>query len=243
MGFDEIHLHNVGRNQAEFIEVFGKRGHPEPAPGMTGRATGRHVRGARPGARRGRPADRPARPVRAAARRGRHRQGVPRRASRSDRCRGPPGPPSSTSSTPGAALGVDGHFDRDALVRDGSSAAWPGARGSSARRRPRSRRSSALTVALHLLLASMYRPSGPRRAILIDAPTFPSDRYAVESHLRLHGMDPASDLIVVQPEPGDLHPRTGGDRSGHPREPGSARRWRCWPGRTTRPARSTTSPA
>ena len=29
MGFDEIHLHNVGRNQAEFIEVFGKEVLPQ----------------------------------------------------------------------------------------------------------------------------------------------------------------------------------------------------------------------
>ena len=30
MGFDEVHLHNVGRNQAEFIEVFGREVLPEP---------------------------------------------------------------------------------------------------------------------------------------------------------------------------------------------------------------------
>ena len=34
MGYDEIHLHNVGRNQAEFIEVFGQRRPAEPAPGL-----------------------------------------------------------------------------------------------------------------------------------------------------------------------------------------------------------------
>ena len=42
-----------------------------------------------------------------------------------------------------------------------------------------------------------------RRRILIDGPTFPSDRYVVESQLRHHGLDPASDLIVVRPRPGD----------------------------------------
>ncbi len=59
-----------------------------------------------------------------------------------------------------------------------------------------------LTVGLHLLLATGYQPHGERRAILIDAPTFPSDRYAVASHLRLRGADPERDLIVVAPEPG-----------------------------------------
>ena len=60
-----------------------------------------------------------------------------------------------------------------------------------------------LTVNLHLLLASFYRPEGERTAILIDAPTFPSDRYAVESHLRFRGLDPGRDLIVVRPRDGE----------------------------------------
>jgi kynureninase len=60
-----------------------------------------------------------------------------------------------------------------------------------------------LSVDLHLLLASFFRPDGLRRRILIDAPTFPSDRYVVESQLRLHGLDPAADLIVVRPRRGE----------------------------------------
>lgn len=56
-----------------------------------------------------------------------------------------------------------------------------------------------LTVNLHLLMAAFFRPSGRRTAILIDAPTFPSDRYAVESQLRHRGLDPAIDLVVVGP--------------------------------------------
>lgn len=60
-----------------------------------------------------------------------------------------------------------------------------------------------LTINLHLLMASFFRPAGARTAILIDAPTFPSDRYAVESQLRHHGLDPERDLIVVRPRPGE----------------------------------------
>ena len=80
-----------------------------------------------------------------------------------------------------------------------------------------------LTVNLHLLMASFYRPTGTRTAVLIEAPTFPSDRYAVESQLRLHGLDPARDLIVVGPRTGRVDAadratwrppsRTTGDRS------------------------------
>ena len=60
-----------------------------------------------------------------------------------------------------------------------------------------------LTVNLHLLMSSFYRPGGSRTAVLIDAPTFPSDRYAVVSQLRHHGLDPANDLIEVRPRSGE----------------------------------------
>jgi kynureninase len=62
---------------------------------------------------------------------------------------------------------------------------------------------NSLTVDLHLLLAAFFRPSGRRSAILIDAPTFPSDRYAVESQLRHHGLDPTTELVVVRPRSGE----------------------------------------
>ena len=86
-----------------------------------------------------------------------------------------------------------------------------------------------LTVNLHLLLATFFRPSGTRTAILIDAPTFPSDRYAVESQLQLHGLDPASDLVVVRPRDGEasLSRRTIWRRPSTSIV--TAWRWRCWP--------------
>ena len=54
-----------------------------------------------------------------------------------------------------------------------------------------------LTVNLHLLLASFWRPQGNRTKILMDAPAFPSDTYALKSHLRQRGFDPDEHLIVV----------------------------------------------
>lgn len=54
------------------------------------------------------------------------------------------------------------------------------------------------TVNLHQLLASFYRPEGKRRKILADALTFPSDIYAMQSQLRLHGLDPEQHLIRVE---------------------------------------------
>jgi kynureninase len=59
-----------------------------------------------------------------------------------------------------------------------------------------------LTVNLHLLFATFFRPVGARTKILIDAPCFPSDRFVVETQLRWHGLDPAEHLLEVGPDPG-----------------------------------------
>jgi kynureninase len=60
---------------------------------------------------------------------------------------------------------------------------------------------NSLTVNLHLLMVSFYRPSAERPAILIEQGAFPSDRYAVESQIRFHGFDPSDCLIEVEPDP------------------------------------------
>ena len=52
-----------------------------------------------------------------------------------------------------------------------------------------------LTVNLHLLMASFYRPNSERFKILIESDAFPSDRYAAASQLRLHGFDPDDGLV------------------------------------------------
>ena len=65
-----------------------------------------------------------------------------------------------------------------------------------------------LTVNLHLLLVSFYRPAGGRTALLIERQAFPSDRYAAESQVRFHGLDPAQDLIELAPRNGEACLRT-----------------------------------
>lgn len=67
---------------------------------------------------------------------------------------------------------------------------------------------NSLTVNLHLLMVSFYRPTAARPAILIDRPVFPSDIYAVKSQLRFHGHDPEADLISVGPREGEHTVRT-----------------------------------
>jgi kynureninase len=65
-----------------------------------------------------------------------------------------------------------------------------------------------LTVNLHLLLASFYRPAGERTALLIERSAFPSDRYAAQSQVHLHGLDPAHALIEIAPRDGEHTLRT-----------------------------------
>jgi kynureninase len=59
-----------------------------------------------------------------------------------------------------------------------------------------------LTVNLHLMLVSFFTPGGNRRRILIERGAFPSDRYAVRSHLEFHGLDAERDLVELAAEPG-----------------------------------------
>jgi len=61
---------------------------------------------------------------------------------------------------------------------------------------------NSLTANLHLMLASFYRPRGARRAILIEAGAFSSDRHAVTSQIALRGLDPDAELIELAPPPG-----------------------------------------
>ncbi|WP_243041516.1 kynureninase [Dyella sedimenti] len=55
-----------------------------------------------------------------------------------------------------------------------------------------------LGVNLHLMMVSFYRPTPERHAILIEAGSFPTDRYAVESQIRFHGYDPATALVELE---------------------------------------------
>lgn len=62
---------------------------------------------------------------------------------------------------------------------------------------------NSLTTNLHLMMVSFYRPTRERPAILMEAGAFPSDHHALESQVRFHGFDPATDLIELQPDDED----------------------------------------
>jgi kynureninase len=61
---------------------------------------------------------------------------------------------------------------------------------------------NSLSVNLHLLMASFYRPSSDRYGILIEADAFPSDQYAVSSQISWHGFDPATGVHSLAPREG-----------------------------------------
>ncbi len=60
-----------------------------------------------------------------------------------------------------------------------------------------------LTVNLHLLMVTFYRPTKARYKIICEAKAFPSDQYAFESQVRHHGFDPADAIIEVAPREGE----------------------------------------
>ena len=65
-----------------------------------------------------------------------------------------------------------------------------------------------LTVNLHMMLVSFYRPSGKRVKIICEAKAFPSDQYMFETHVRHHGYDPDNTIIEVTPREGEFTLRT-----------------------------------
>jgi kynureninase len=67
---------------------------------------------------------------------------------------------------------------------------------------------NSLTVNLHLLMVSFYRPSGNRTKIVIEDAAFPSDSYAVRSQARFHGLDPDKTIVRLRPRDGEDTLRT-----------------------------------
>jgi kynureninase len=62
---------------------------------------------------------------------------------------------------------------------------------------------NSLTVNLHLMMTSFYRPTSKRHKILVERGAFPSDQYAVKSQIRFHGFDPAESLLELIPREGE----------------------------------------
>lgn len=60
-----------------------------------------------------------------------------------------------------------------------------------------------LTTNLHLMMVSFYQPTKSKYKIVLESDVFPSDKYAVESQLKFHGIDPKDGLILWKPRKGE----------------------------------------
>ncbi len=106
------------------------------------------------------------------------------------------------------SLGVEGHFTGELAWKDyhelltDQFARLVGARPAEVVAM------NALTVNLHLLMISFYRPTAKRHKILIESHAFPSDHFAAESQIRQRGFDPADSLVLLSPRPGEETLRT-----------------------------------
>ena len=103
-----------------------------------------------------------------------------------------------------AALAVDAHLDGATpwysyheTVRDGA-ARIVGARPNEVVCM------NSLTVNLHLMMATFYRPTKSRCKILMEDPAFPSDTYAIKSQIAHHGFDPHEALVLARPREGEF---------------------------------------
>ena len=67
---------------------------------------------------------------------------------------------------------------------------------------------NSLTVNIHLMMATFYRPTKSRFKILMEEPAFPSDTYAIKTQIIHHGLDPKDALILARPRKGEFAVRT-----------------------------------
>ena len=65
-----------------------------------------------------------------------------------------------------------------------------------------------LTTNLHLMLVSFYQPQGKRMKVLMEAGAFPSDQYALETHLQARGINPNENIVEIAPRIGEHALRT-----------------------------------
>jgi kynureninase len=107
-----------------------------------------------------------------------------------------------------AEMAVDGHFDgEDAwlYVRQKSKPALAEILGAHTHEVVAMNN---LTVNLHLLMVSFYRPTKDRYKIIIEAGAFPSDQYMLESQVKWHGLNPEEVIVELKPRKGEHTLRT-----------------------------------
>ncbi len=107
---------------------------------------------------------------------------------------------------------VDGHFHSERPWINYHQRATPGFAALTGSHASEVIAMNTLTVNLHLMMASFYRPTPKRRKIIIESGAFPSDQYAAASQIRVHGYDADSDLLEWQPPRRGNAPSNRGSR-------------------------------
>ncbi|MFL6576964.1 MAG: kynureninase [Povalibacter sp.] len=102
-----------------------------------------------------------------------------------------------------AERGVEGHFDSQRPWLSYHENLTPGLAPLAGAEESEVVAMNSLTVNLHLMLASFYRPTRERNCIVIEKRAFSSDRYAVASHIAQRGFDPQTALIEIEPRAGE----------------------------------------
>ena len=100
---------------------------------------------------------------------------------------------------------------------------------------------NSLTVNLHLMMVSFFRPDAARNRVLIESSAFPSDRYAVVSQLEFHGLTPREHLIEVAAAGRRANFANRGFDRAHRAGGTAAWRWCCCPACNISPANPWTS--
>lgn len=102
-----------------------------------------------------------------------------------------------------STLGVEGHFTGDLAWKDYHELVTDQFGAITGAQSDEVVAMNGLTVNLHLLMVSFYRPTPKRHKILIESHAFPSDHFAVESQIRQRGFDPAESLVLLTPRDGE----------------------------------------
>ncbi len=102
-----------------------------------------------------------------------------------------------------STLGVEGHFTGDLAWKDYHELLTEQLAAITGARTDEVVAMNALTVNLHLLMVSFYRPTPRRHKILIESHAFPSDHFAAESQIRQRGFDPSESLVLLSPRAGE----------------------------------------
>jgi kynureninase len=107
-----------------------------------------------------------------------------------------------------AAKGVDGHFEGEVPWIDARKPSKSILAQLVGAREQEIVAMNSLSVNLHLLMVSFYRPQGKKNKILTEAGAFPSDQYIFESQVKYHGLAPDEAIIEIKARPGEHVLRT-----------------------------------